>query len=480
MIDRAEYAALDAIELAGLIRKGEVAHEEVLSASLDVIEHVNPSIQAIADTSELKGARGATAQGPLGGVPFLLKDLGVFRAGFPSEAGSRLCRDFRPPFTSTMVERYDGAGLVTLGRTKSPEFGFSPTTEPELYGPVRNPWNTAHSSGGSSGGAAAAVAAGCVPVAHANDAGGSIRIPAACCGVFGLKPTRGRIPCGPAFSETVCGLGADHVVSRSVRDSALVLDLTQGPAPGDPYGVSKTIDSHLDFIERPLKRLRIGLWSKAWSGASLAPDVVRALEAAAKLCADLGHEVEPIEPDFGTSWEAFLDANATIWCSNVASLVDFFSGMLQRPITSDHLEEPTLAAYQHGKQRSATDILATAGTFNTVSRSAGALFARFDVILSPVMTRTTPLLGDFVTFKAGMTGLDWCRTVFDQLPFTPLFNVTGGPAASVPLGKDREGMPVGIQIGADLGNEGLLLNLARQFEETAPWVGSVPKIHAAN
>jgi amidase len=478
---RAEYAAFDAIGLAELVRAGEVTGADVLSAALDAINHVNPAIKAIIDPGELASSRETVSQdGRLAGVPFLLKDLGVFRAGSPSEAGSGLCGGFRPPFTSTMVERHDRAGLVPLGRTKSPEFGFSPTTEPRFYRPAHNPWNLAYSPGGSSGGAAAAVASGCVPVAHANDAGGSIRIPASCCGLFGLKPSRGRVPVGPAFAEAVCGLGADHVVSRSVRDSALLLDLTQGAAPGDPYGVARTISGYLGCLERPMEKLKIGLWRTPWSGVALAPDVGKALETAANLCAQLGHHVEFVEPEFGAPWEAFLDANATVWCGNLAALIDFFSTVMQRPIDSEHLEEQTLTAYHYGKGRLATDMLAAANVFNAVSRAVGGLFTRFDVLLSPVMTMTTPLLGNFVSFRPDMSATDWCRSIFDPLPFTPLFNVTGGPAASVPFGRDRHGLPIGVQIGADVGNEDVVLNLARQFEEAAPWVGSIPKTHAAN
>lgn len=476
---RAEYASFDAVGLASLVAKGEVTEAEVVAAACDAIGHVNTGIRAVVDDAA-PVPRGGTGTGPLAGVPFLLKDLGVFRAGVPSEAGSRLCRDFRSPVTSTIVERYDNAGLVTLGRTKSPEFGFSPTTEPRHYGPAHNPWDLAYSPGGSSGGAAAAVAAGCVPAAHANDAGGSIRIPASCCGLFGLKPTRGRIPVGPAFAEAVCGLGADHVVSRSVRDSALLLDLTRGPAPGDPYGVSTSVPSYADGIERPLEKLRIGLWHTAWSGGPLAPEVAAALDGAARLCAELGHHVEPIAFDGGVPWDAFVDANATVWCANLAALVDFFSGLMQRPIDSEHLEEQNLVVYHYGKQRLATDLLATASVFNAVSRAMGALFTRYDVVLSPVMVNTTPRLGEFVNFHQGMTAMEWCRCIFDPLPFTPLFNVTGAPAASVPFGWDRKGLPIGVQIGADVGNENVLLNLARQFELARPWAQRRPAVHAAN
>ncbi|WP_050421212.1 amidase [Bradyrhizobium tropiciagri] len=449
---RAEYAAFDAIGLAELVRAGEVTGAEVVSAALDAINHVNPTIKAIIDPVEPALSCGmVSADGRLAGVPFLLKDLGVFRAGARSEAGSGLCRDFRPPFTSTLVERYDRAGLISLGRTKSPEFGFSPTTEPRHHGPAHNPWNLAYSPGGSSGGAAAAVAAGCVPVAHANDAGGSIRIPASCCGLFGLKPSRGRVPVGPAFAEAVCGLGADHVVSRSVRDSALILDLTRGAASGDPYGIARTISSYLGHIERPLEELRIGLWRKPWSGVELAPDVAKALQAAANLCTQLGHHVEFVEPDFGVPWDSFLDANATIWCTNLAALIQFFSRLMRRQIDSEHLEEQTLVAYEYGKRRLATDMLAAANVFNAVSRAIGTAFTQFDVLLSPVMTRTTPLLGQFVKFTSEMSATDWCRCIFDQLPFTPLFNVTGGTAASVPFGQDQHGLPIGIQIGATSG-----------------------------
>ncbi|MBL6977556.1 MAG: amidase, partial [Desulfobacteraceae bacterium] len=294
-----ELAFLDATAQAELVRKKEVTAVELVEAAIDRMERLNSKLNAIVTPMydlALENARGSLPEGPFSGVPYLLKDLLASYAGVPMSFGSKLLRNFVPDHDSELVARIKRAGLIVAGKTNTPEFGILPTTEPALFGPCRNPWNTERSTGGSSGGSAAAVAAGLVPMAHANDGGGSIRIPASCCGLFGLKPTRGRNPLGPDFGDILSGLVAEHAVTRSVRDSAALLDATSGPDIGDPYWAPPPARPFVEEIGAKPEKLKIAFTKKTADGSELHPDCVKAVEDAARLCADLGHEVEEAFP----------------------------------------------------------------------------------------------------------------------------------------------------------------------------------------
>lgn len=472
-----EYASHDATSLAALIRSGAVSAAEVGEAALAAIAAVNPKIEAVLDVAaEVPKPAG---EGPLVGVPFLIKDLGPVLASMKSEAGSRLCQGYVPATNSHLVNRFLDAGLVILGRTKTPEFGFSATTEPLLYGPARNPWNPLFTPGGSSGGSAAAVAAGAVPAAHANDGGGSIRIPAAFCGLVGLKTSRGRISVGPAMADAVGGLGVDHVVTRTVRDAALLLDVSHGQCPGDPYGIAGPAVPFVEAVRPPHRRMRIGVVEQSFDGSAVDPEIAAALRDTADHLAALGHGVERIELAIGEPWSSYVWATMAIWCGGIALIIDSVAAATGRPIDETMIEPANLQAYHHGKSLSATDIFAAYATLNVVRQSFAAQMGGFDLLLSPVVPRLTPHIGTPAVTLAGRSLAEWGPELFGYVGSTSLFNVTGGPAISVPLHQSSAGLPIGIQLAADLGGEALLLSIAAELEESRPWSARRPGIFAA-
>jgi amidase len=344
-----EYRKHDAISLAALIAKREISAEEVLEAAIARAEQINPAINAIVHTQYELARRAVAAslpEGPLKGVPYLIKDLGFFETGEPATFGSSLFKDFVADHETAYVTRCKKAGVVFIGRSSSPEFGLNPNTEPRLYGSCHNPWNLEYSAGGSSGGSAAAVSAGILPVAHTTDGGGSIRIPAAQCGLFGLKPSRGRVSMAPDAGEGWGGLSAGHVVSRSVRDSALMLDCTAGIEPGDPYTAPMPERSFLEAVTRPPRKLRIALTLKDHRGAKLHPECLEAVQRAAKLCASLGHQVEEEDPNL--DMVALRPMNARISAANTARSCHMRWKALGREPNPDDVEAATWAVYQRG------------------------------------------------------------------------------------------------------------------------------------
>ncbi|MBW7835013.1 MAG: amidase, partial [Sphingomonadales bacterium] len=347
-----EYLSHDAVALAELVKRGEVAAHEPAVCALDAIARFDPAVQAMVEVYKDRATKAYVAslpRGPLYGAPMVFKDLVCHEAGQTLESGSRLAKGLRAPGATDLANRFQTAGLVNMGRAKSPEMGFNLSTESRAHGPVHNPWKAGVSAGGSSGGSAAAVAAGMVPVAHANDGGGSIRIPAAVCGIIGLKPTRGRVPIGPDSADGLNGLGAELAVSRSVRDMAAVLDAVEGPGVGDPYEIARPTESYAKTITRDPKPLRIALWRKTAAATQATAEVMQALDAAAARCRDLGHEVEEVELDLGVTWESFIEANARIWCANIAHWVEDLSALTGRPLHHDMLERTTIACVRFGQ-----------------------------------------------------------------------------------------------------------------------------------
>lgn len=475
-MEQKDYIKYDALELAGLIKRGEVSPGEVLSCALSVIEQINPSVRAIIETHPPVPSN-AGADQVFYGVPFLLKDVGSSFPGLKREYGSQLAEGVTAVSTGNLAKRFLRAGLQIFGRTKSPEMAFNITTESKLYGPVHNPWDLSRSAGGSSGGAAAAVASRMVPMAEANDGGGSIRIPASCNGVVGLKPSRGRISCAPDAWEFLNGLSGALVTSRSVRDTAAMLDVLQGPEPGDPYPVAKPEMPYLETLQRRPPSLKIALVTEAWTtNIPVHNDCTDAATDVARLCKNLGHHVEPQKLDIGVGWETFTEANARIWCINIARWIDGLSKQTGRPATLDTLEATTLACYHYGKTQSAENVLDSFDIFNRVSRTIGEFHRQYDLILSPTLPNPPHLLGAFDANRSGMTGLDWSHFILSGSPFTPVFNVTGQPAISLPLAWNGDGLPIGIQFVADMGREDLLLGLAAQLEECRPWQNRMPSI----
>ncbi len=472
----ADYFSHDALGLAALIRSGEVSRFEVIACARDAIEAIDGDVQAVIETYDPVPSK-ASPEAPLYGVPFLLKDVGAPIPGLRQECGSRLARGMIASRDNNFSKRYLAAGLQIIGRTKSPEMAFNLTTENRLHGAVHNPWDLARSAGGSSGGAGAATAARMVPMAEANDGGGSIRIPASCNGVVGLKPSRGRISSAPDAWEYLNGLSAPLVTSRTVRDSAAMLDVMQGAEPGDPYPVAPPAEPYLDAIRKAPRPLKIALITEAWTtGLAVDPACARAATEAAELCEDLGHQVTPQVLDIGVSWDAFVEANARVWCTNIARWADGLAKETGRAISHETLEATTLACTRYGKAQSADHLLEAFEVFNRVSRAVGAFHQRFDLVLSPTLPKPPQPLGTYNADREDLDGLGWTNFILSASPFTPVANVTGQPAISLPLGWMASGLPVGVQFMAAIGAEDTLLKLSAQIEDAKPWINKRPKV----
>ncbi|MFJ3088343.1 amidase [Streptomyces sp. NPDC086838] len=476
----AEYVAYDAVGLAELVAEGEVTAAELQAAALDATQAVDPQINAVVETwpADDEPEPGST---PLAGVPFLIKDIGASMAGRRMELGSRLAAGNVARADSFLMLRLRRAGLVTFGRTATSEMAYSITTEPVLYGATRNPWNPERSAGGSSGGAGAAVAAGVVPLAHCTDAAGSLRVPAAFNGLFGLKPTRGRVSMGPDFDELFSGLAMPGSVSRTVRDSAALLDQIRGPEPGDPYFAQQPSRPYTEEVTRHPGRLRIGVLAQAWGGRRTTAPVADALSRTAGLLESLGHRVEEAEVGLGAGWEEYVLANAHLFTANLAATVDELAAAFGRPVDSSTLEPATLAGYHYGQRVSGVQFVAALTIRNRVSRSLARYFDTYDILLTPTVPELAPSLGAYAESAQTLDGLGWIDTVFDRAPFTMPFNMAGTPAMSVPLTADAEtGLPIGMQFAAGYGLESRLFRLAGQLEQASPWAGRVPMVWAGN
>jgi amidase len=465
---------LDATALAALVRDRQVSALELVDAAIARIERLNPRLNAVVTPmfeQAREQARGELPNGPFRGVPFLVKDLLAHCAGVRHTGGSRLLAEWVPDFDAELVVRHRRAGLVILGRTNTPEIGILPTTEPELFGACHNPWDPTRSTGGSSGGSAAAVAAGLVSMAHANDGGGSIRIPAACCGVFGLKPTRARNPMGPELGDSRNGLAQEHAVTRSVRDSARLLDATAGPDVGDPYYAPPVVRPFADEVGAPPGRLRIGLSTRAASGAPVHQDCIDAVLDAARLCEELGHHVEESAPDTGDPLR-LTSAFVVVWSAGVAATVWGAAERLGRVPNPSDVEPCTWALSEMGRGHGAHEYLGAVTYLQRVARRVARWFVDHDVLLTPVCGEPPPLLGTFASppetpllgfFRAGMFA-----------SFTGVQNVTGQPAMSVPLYWNAAGLPIGTHFVARFGDEATLFRLAAQLEAARPWAWRRP------
>lgn len=456
----------DAVGTAAAVRNGETDAHTVTEQAIARIEQHNPRLNAVIHTryeAALAEVAAGLPKGPLHGVPVLVKDLGTEVEGLPATGGSRLFADATARRDSELVARYRRAGAVVLGTTNTPELGLNASTEPVLFGPTRNPWSTDRSPGGSSGGSAAAVAAGMVPVAHASDGGGSIRIPAAACGLFGLKPSRGRVSPAPR-PTTLSGLvSAHHAVTTSVRDSALLLDVVAGPMPGDAYAAPAPAAPFAELARRDPGRLRIGLLTALPDGPDVHPDCAGAAQAAALLCERLGHDVVRTTAryrpaDVGRTSGVLMGAD-------LVAQIDARLAELSRPLADDDIEPFTRVLYDTYRALPAADVSRALRRAQEIGWEVGAAFDRFDVLLSPTLAQPTPLLGTLDTTVPESI----YRHASVHSAFTSVYNVTGMPAMSVPFGRDGEGMPLGVQFAAPLGGEGTLLALAAQLEREAPW-----------
>jgi amidase len=469
-----EYQRFDGLGLAALVRDGEVSAGELARCAIASIERRNPAVNAVLEVfSDVDNIVAAVpADGPFAGVPFLIKDLVIQAEGRACEMGSRLGKGLVAPADSDLMRAFHQAGLATLGRTATPEMGYNVATETLAAGACRNPWDGERSPGGSSGGAAAAVAAGMVPLAHANDGGGSIRIPAACCGLVGLKPSRGRVPIGPGAAEGLGGFGIEFAITRSVRDSAALLDAVQGPGIGDPYIIPAPEQPYLRALERPPQMLRIAVMTQSWSGVPVAPEMAAAVERVARQCEAMGHAVEAAGPALDA--EGFARANTDLWSASIAHWVVDLCAATGRVADSDTLETATLAIHEYGLSLSAVDLLHAEDTFNQVNREFGRFFCNYDLLLTPTTARTAWPIGEHASEGGSWTARGWTDHVFSVAPFTAVFNCTGQPAISLPLARSDAGLPIGIQIAARYGREDLLLALAAVLEQAMPWPAIAP------
>ncbi len=470
-----DYASYDGLGLAKLVRDKKVKPIELVDAAIARIEAHNPTLNAVIWTMYDRArdaAKKKLPDGPFRGVPFLLKDIIGHMEGVPNREGSRLSPDTPAPFNSEMVNRYLAAGLVPLGKTNVPEFGLVATTESKLYGPARNPWNVKHSTGGSSGGSGAAVASGMVPMAHANDGGGSIRIPASACGLVGLKPSRARNPLGPILGDVMSGLVAEHIVCRSVRDSAAMLDVTAGPAPGDPYCAPHGPKSWLSASRKKTGKLRIGYAATKLDGSDYDPDCLAAVHHAVNLCKDLGHKVEPASP--ALDMDQMTECFTALWTSGLAMQVDFLAAQTGKKPSTRTLEGLTLGLYEAGKLVTAAQYLGAVAAMQVFARHVAAWHERYDLWLTPTLGKPPIALGSFdINERDPRKGF---APMVDYVPFTALQNATGQPAINLPLHMSKEGLPIGVQFVARFGEEALLLKLATALEKADPWAKRHPAV----
>ncbi|MDI3422217.1 amidase [Streptomyces luteolus] len=456
----------DAVATAAAIRSGEWDARKVTEEAIARIEDRDPALGAVIHT-RFEAARAEVAaglpDGPLHGVPMLVKDLGTEVDGLPATGGSRLFAAVTARRDSELVARYRRAGAVVLGTTNTPELGLNASTEPVLYGPTRNPWSPAHSPGGSSGGSAAAVAAGLVPVAHASDGGGSIRIPAAACGLFGLKPSRGRVSPAPR-PTTLSGLvSGHHAITMTVRDSALLLDIAAGPLPGDAYAAPEPSAPFATLARHDPGRLRIGLLTELPDGPDVHPECAAAARGAGLLCERLGHHV--VQATARYKPEDVGRTSGVLMGADLVAQIDARLADLGRPLADDDIEPFTRVLYEHYRALPAADVSRALRRVQEIGWEVGAAFRECDVLLSPTLARPTPRLGTLNTTRP--ESIYEHASVYAAL--TSIHNVTGMPAMSVPFGHDGEGLPLGVQFAAPLGGEGVLLALAGQLERSAPW-----------
>ncbi len=469
-----EYEQFDAVGLASLIRTKAVSAQELLDAAITRNESLRTQINALSTPCYDHGRefiKRGLPDGPFAGVPFLLKDLHALCKGTVSSNGSRFFQDNVADHDTALVARYKRGGLVIFGKSNTPEFGLTVTTEPKAFGPTRNPWNPDYMAGGSSGGSAAAVAAGIVPAAHATDGGGSIRIPASCCGLVGLKPTRGRNPAGPDRGEGWAGMSHEHVVSRSVRDSAALLDLTAGPDLGAPYFAERPRRPFLAEMGSDPGRLRIGLALRTPAAEALHPECAKAVQDTAVLLAALGHHVE--EATLSQVPEDFSESFRTAIGGNVRAAVDGYAAKKSKPVQREFFEYVTWMFYEMGGKASAADYARAVLGIHRAGRHVAERFAAYDLLLTPTLPDPPRKTGVFNMDSPVLD--DYARAITRFTSFTAPFNASGSPAVSLPLHWTADGLPVGVQLAAPYGEEAILFRVASQLESAKPWFNRRPR-----
>lgn len=474
-----EFCACDATELARMVREGHVTSKEVAEIVASNVAAVDPQINGVIEVfADRVGSldEKSIPDGPFRGVPFFLKDLGPRQKGRRQDGGSRLTAGYVADYSSFMTEKMEQAGLNIMGRTTCPEFGITGTTESILTGETRNPWDTNRIAGGSSGGAAAIVAAGVLPMAHSNDGGGSTRIPASICGNVGMKHSRGRISYAPDGCDLSFPLFSDGVNAKSVRDVAGFLDAVQGPAPGEPVMFCKSDRPFVDEVNRDPGQLRIAVCADQFGSRKLDPVVAMEINTVAKICEEAGHHVEVAAPDI--DYDMYLNVFRQIWCIDIAVMLDHEAGNMQRSVSADTVEPITLKMWEAGRNATAAQRLGITHAMSILGRQLGAFFEDYDLLLTPVMGRATPELGSpFNLLHEDQSLDDWFENGLDLIPVTPLNNMTGTPAVSLPLCSDSNGMPAGAHFMAPIGREDRLFNISGQLERMSPWQDKRPPLH---
>jgi amidase len=490
-----EYPKYDGLGLAELVRSKQVTPSELLEEAIARIETYNPQLNAVVRKlyePAREAVKGDLPDGPFRGVPFLLKDLISTMQGVPTSQGNRWLVNQPMPHDSEMVRRFRASGVVILGKTNTPEFGMVPYTEPEVFGPTHNPWDLERTPAGSSGGSAAAVAARLVPLASGGDGGGSIRAPASCCGLFGLKPTRARTPTGPDLGEMWHGFAQEHVLSRSVRDSAAMLDAVSGPDVGAPYVAPPRQRPYLEEVSDEPGRLRIAFTSHPFMGHNVHADCIKGLEQTVDLLRNLGHELVEDKPEI--DGEAFSIAFLTVVAAETRADIEWTAGSVKRKPSLAGFEASTYAIGLLGKAMSASDYANAVRYLQTVSRDVGRFFENYDLLLTPTLSEPPVPIGSLQPPDSqmplirfiGRINAGWllnalgiikplAAQTFDFIPYTPVFNVTGQPAMSVPLYWNGAGLPIGMHFAGRFGDEATLFRLAGQLERAQPWFDRVPQ-----
>lgn len=477
-----EFSSYDGLGLAQLVKDKEVKPEELVKLSVEAIEKTNPELNAVVQVIEEKAhqeIQEGLPKGAFEGVPFAIKEIILHAKDIPQSMGSRFAKDFVYPIDSFLMERFRKAGFVTVATTTTPEFAFNATTESVLHGPTHNPWGLGHSPGGSSGGSAVAVASGMVPVAHANDGGGSIRIPAANNGLVGLKPSRGRVTLGPLNGgETLNGNGIELGLTKTIRDTASLLDAVSDEQPGEYNYAPKTLAPYSEVIKQPVRKLRIAFSRKVPTGFPISDEVLKALDKTVELLKALGHEVIEDAPVYDVN--THLQATTSIWSSLIYKMVKGISEATGRQASEENIEAVNWSAYLKGKEMSASEYLGAVDASSQITRQVGEFFTGYDLFLTPVMAAEPIKHGVLNSNNPNITVDEFVYNMLGEIaPFTALFNTTGQPAISLPLHISKNGLPIGMHFAGRYGDEATLLQLGVQLEEASPWKDRTPIIHAS-
>lgn len=474
-----EYGQYDGIGLADLVKRREVSAEDLIDSALDAIERLNPDINCVPQVLHQHALKELKAKpiGPFAGVPFLVKEFGAHFKGMKTTAGSKLAAGIEFHADTELMTRFRNAGLITVGTSTTPEMAFNANSEALVYGATRNPWNLEHSVGGSSGGAGAAVASGMVPIAHANDGGGSIRIPAACNGLVGMKPSRGRVPTGPDSGIFLFGLAIEFAETRTVRDSAALLDAVSAVDDGYFYSALPPKRGFLAAALTPPPSLKIGVIEQLPGCGKIAKENRARLNDTCALLEDLGHVCESVRLNYDA--EAFNESSINIWATTLGYYMEAFAKMTRRKISAKTVEAVTLKVYRHAQKLSAIDLEWSMGAQNQVSRHVGQIMRNYDVLLTPGLGREVAKLGELNQNAKGVDARSWWhQMMYDYTPFTPLFNTTGQPAVMLPLWQSKAGLPLAMQFVGRLADEETLYSLAGQLEQAQPWCHRKPPHYA--